>query len=60
VEVPRDKRGRRLHRTQENFYYPTMIDVELPSRLLMHPDMARDLAAALVAAAEVCEKADDL
>lgn len=58
TEVPRDENGRRVH-MRGNRYYPTMVDVELPSKLLMHPFQARDLALKLMAAAQVCEDIDE-
>lgn len=59
LEVPRNENGRRCHRTVENYYYPALIDVEVSfEKLTLFPDTARELAAALIAAADACEKAD--
>lgn len=59
TEVPRREDGRRVHRTQENFYYPTMIDFECScDKLTLFSETARELAAALIEAADVCDKAD--
>lgn len=58
-EVPRSERGRRCHRTVENCYYPALIDLEASSeKVTLFSSTARELAAALIAAAEACEKAD--
>ena len=60
-EVPRAENGRRCHRTNANCWYPAMIDVEVSAeKLTLFPATARELAAALLAAAEACEKADVL
>lgn len=58
-EVPRKEDGRRCHRTADNCYYPALIDLEVScEQLTLFPDTARELAAALIAAADACEKAD--
>lgn len=57
AEVPRNDGGRRVQMIG-NRYYPTMVEVDLPDRLLMHPDMARSLALKLMAAAVACEEID--
>jgi hypothetical protein len=59
-EVPRDESGRRLHRTMENAYYPPLIRMVVPGDVTLHSDSARELAAALIAAADACDKADSL
>lgn len=59
-EVPRGDDGRRVHRTRENAYYPPLVDVECPASMTLHADSARELAAALIAAADACDKADEL
>jgi hypothetical protein len=59
-EVPRNENGRRCHRTVENCYYQALIDLELSRpKVTLFPDTARELAAALIAAAEACDKADE-
>ena len=60
VEVPRNDAGRRLHRTAENFYYPTLIEMEGPETVTFFPATARELSRVLLAAADACEKADTL
>lgn len=58
-EVPRDERGRRMLRTPENAYYPTCTRLEVPGpSVTLFGDDARALAAALVRAADACDKAD--
>ena len=57
-EVPRREDGRRVHRTAENFCYSTTVDIEGPEKLQLLPADARKFAAALVAAADACERAD--
>lgn len=57
-EVPRREDGRRVHRTAENFYYGTTVDIEGAEKLQLLPEEARKFAAALIAAAEACERAD--
>lgn len=61
VEVPRMENGQRVHRTAANAYYPPLIDVEVAApKTTLHSDTARELAAALIAAADACDKADEL
>ena len=57
-EVPRRADGRRVHRTAGNAYYPPLIVVEAPARMTLHSDTAREVAAALIAAADACDAAD--
>jgi hypothetical protein len=57
-EVPRDENGRRVHRTGDNVYYPALIRMEAPVSSTLHSDSARELAAALIAAADECDKRD--
>lgn len=59
-EVPRDENGRRVHRTAQNAYYPPLIRLEMECAATLHSDTAREIAAALVAAADACDKADEL
>ena len=59
-EIPLMDNGRRVHRTAENAYYPPLVEVETPPSLTLHSDTARELATALVAAADACDKADEL
>lgn len=61
-EVPRGDDGRRYHRTAENAYYPALIDAVWPGgeKSTLHADTARELAAVLIAAADACDKADEL
>lgn len=60
-EVPRGPDGRRYHRTGENAYYPPLVDVEFPTpKVTLHSESAREFAAALIAAADACDKADEL
>lgn len=57
-EIPRDDEGRRVVRDQENAYYPALVSIEGYGRATLFAEDARALAAALIEAAEVCEKAD--
>lgn len=64
AEVPYTKEGRRLSR-RGNRYYPTMVDLETgyfqhgeEVTLMLMPEDARSLAAALTKAAEVAEATD--
>lgn len=58
-EVPRGEDGRRVHRTLENAYYPALVRMTVAvSATTMHGDTARDLAAALLRAADACDRAD--
>lgn len=57
-EVPRREDGRRVHRTQENAYYPALIRVSVAGDMTLHPEDARALAAALIVAAQACEERD--
>lgn len=58
-EVPRDEHGRRVHRTAHNAYYPTLVRMEaLPASVTLFGDDARELAAALLRAADACDAAD--
>lgn len=60
-EVPRAENGRRVHRTAENAYYPPLVDVVTDrDKLTLHSDTAREIAAALIAAADACDEADEL
>jgi hypothetical protein len=59
-EVPRGDDGRRYHRTAENAYYPPLISVESPEKITLHAETARELAAALIAAADACDKTDEM
>ncbi len=59
-EVPRDENGGRVHRTRENAYYPPLIKVMGLGDVILHSDTAREVAAALIAAADACDKADEL
>jgi hypothetical protein len=59
-EIPRGPDGRRYHRTADNAYYPPLIRLELECAATLHSDTAREIAAALVAAADACDKADEL
>lgn len=59
-EIPRNDQGRRLHRTADNAYYPPLVNVDGLGHATLHSDTARELAAALVAAADACDKADEL
>ena len=58
AEVPMSADNYRVHR-RGNRYYPTLIDVECPKDMTLHACTARDLARALIAAAEVAERVDD-
>lgn len=57
-EVPRADDGRRVHRTWENAYYPPLVEMQAPEHVTLHSDTARELAAALVAAADACDARD--
>lgn len=59
-EVPRAENGQRVHRTAENAYYPPLVEVQTPEKLTLHSDTARELATALIAAADACDRADAL
>lgn len=59
-EIPLNDAGRRLHRTADNAYYPPLVNVEGLGRAMLHSDTAREIAAALIAAADACDKADEL
>lgn len=59
-EIPLREDGRRVHRTADNAYYPPLIDVQAPKSMTLHAETARELAAALNAAADACDKADKL
>lgn len=60
-EVPRGENGAALLRTAANAYYPPLIDLTTErDKLTLHSDTAREIAAALVAAADACDKADEL
>lgn len=59
-EVPRGANGRRYHRVGANVYYPPLIRLEMECAATLHSDTAREIAAALTAAADACDKADDL
>jgi hypothetical protein len=58
AEVPYDSANYRVQR-RGNRYYPTLIDIECPDFMTLHACTARDLARALLAAAEAAEKIDD-
>lgn len=55
VEVPIDKDNYRVHRTGNNVYMGTFVDLD---NLCFFPAEARALASALVAAADKCEQLD--
>jgi hypothetical protein len=57
-EVPRGPDGRRYHRTPENAYYPPLIRLEMECAATLHADTAREIAAALIAAADACDARD--
>lgn len=57
-EVPRREDGRRLHRTPPNAWYPPVVTIESPASVTLHAEDARKLAAALSAAAGVCDARD--
>ncbi len=57
-EVPRGPDGRRYHRTPENAYYPPLIRLDMECAATLHADTAREIAAALVAAADACDARD--
>lgn len=59
-EIPRGDDGRRYHRTAENAYYPPLIKLDMERSATLHSDTAREIAAALIAAADACDKADEL
>jgi hypothetical protein len=60
-EIPRGPDGRRYHRTAENAYYPPLINLAFPApSVTLHADSAREFAKALNAAADACDKADEL
>lgn len=59
-EIPLNDAGRRLHRTGENAYYPPLVKVLGLADATLHSDTAREIAAALLAAADACDKADQL
>ena len=58
AEVPIDSQNYRVQRLG-NRYYPTLIDVHLGSaELSLHPDTAREIAKALIEAADMADKTD--
>ncbi len=57
-EVPRGPDGRRYHRTPDNAYYPPLIRMEMECAATLHADTAREIAAALIAAADACDAVD--
>jgi hypothetical protein len=57
-EVPRREDGRRVQMLG-NRCYPTMVELHLPSEMLMHPFQLRDLALKLLAAVAAAEAIDD-
>lgn len=61
-EVPVSDENFIVHRTGENFYYPTTIDLDFDQDWLhsLFPDEARDLAAKLVAAADAADAYDEV
>jgi hypothetical protein len=60
-EVPRGDDGRRYHRTADNSYFPPLVELEFPRPgVMLHAEDARKFAAALIAAADACDKADEL
>jgi hypothetical protein len=59
AEVPMSDDNYRLHRFG-NRYYPTLIDVEVShDKLTLHSDTARELAKALMAAADSADRIDN-
>lgn len=60
-EIPLNGGGRRLRRTADNAYYPPLVEVQVAQpNMTLHSDTARELAASLIAAADACDKADEL
>lgn len=60
-EIPRGPDGRRYHRTAENAYYPPLVNLTFPCpSVTLHADTAREFAKALIAAADACDKADEM
>lgn len=57
-EVPMSADNYRVLR-RGNRYYPTLITIETPPHLTLHADTARNLARALMQAAEAVDKIDD-
>lgn len=60
AEIPRANNGRRVHRTADNAYYPPLVRVMGLGDATFHAEDARKLAAVLNAAADACDKADEL
>ncbi len=58
AEVPMSDENFRVHR-RGNRYYPTLINIESPREMTLHACSARELARALLAAAEAAERIDD-
>lgn len=58
AEVPMSAENFRVQR-RGNRYYPTLIHIEAPADMTLHACTARDLARALIQAAEAAEKVDD-
>lgn len=56
-EVPVSEDNFRVVR-RGNRYYPTLINVETPDSLTLHPDTARELAQRLIAAADAADAID--
>lgn len=59
-EIPIGDGGRRVHRTADNAYYPPLIKVLGLADATLHAETAREIAAKLIAAADACDKADEL
>lgn len=57
VEVPVDEQNYPVVR-RGNRWYPTLIEIEAPASIMLHPDTARELGQRLIAAAEAADLAD--
>lgn len=60
-EVPRRDDGRRVHRIARNVWYPALIDMYVgKEKVMLDSERARKLGAALIEAADACDKADEM
>jgi hypothetical protein len=57
AEVPYDAKNFRVER-RGNRYWPTLVNVESPADMTLHPETARELAQALLAAANAADAID--
>lgn len=58
AEVPYSAENFKVHR-RGNRYYPTLVECELPSRVIVHAEDAREFARALMRAADAADAIDE-